>query len=197
LPQTDSVSHEFRQSSRKLSAGGEVVANQSDGSSCTTATASPSTSEGDITVKVYEDDMSEFLLSLFENSDRPRFTEQQEEIEQSTLTDDEKAAALADLFGRSCAVSTHKNKRAKLDLDRNSIEFLIQQMRLELERIPLDRKRALVEAQMKCGTEEFSDARLERFLRCEGMNAKVRILCTGHQSSCEIHMASFPLIMYL
>jgi hypothetical protein len=46
-------------------------------------------------------------------------------------------------------------------------------MRLELEQIPEDEKRAFIEAQMKCGTDEFSDARLERFLRCEGMNAKV------------------------
>jgi hypothetical protein len=92
------------------------------------------------------------------------------------MTDEEKAAALADLFGRCCAVSTHKSKRAKLDLDRNSIDFLVNQMRLELSRIPNDRKQALVEAQTKCGEDEFSDARLERFLRCEGMNVKVRLL---------------------
>jgi hypothetical protein len=59
-------------------------------------------------------------------------------------------------------------------LDRKSIEFLVHQMRLELERIPENEMRALVEAQTKCGEDEFSDARLERFLRCEGMNAKVR-----------------------
>jgi hypothetical protein len=69
----------------------------------------------------------------------------------------------------------HVQKRAKMDLDSNSVVFLVLQMRLELERIPEDEKRALKEAQMKCCAEEFSDARLERFLRCEGMNAKVRL----------------------
>jgi hypothetical protein len=61
-------------------------------------------------------------------------------------------------------------------LGKKSIEFIVHQMRLELERIPEDEKQAFVEAQMKCSTEEFSNARLERFLRCEGMNAKV---CVG------------------
>ena len=64
-------------------------------------------------------------------------------------------------------------------------------MRLELERIPKDRKRALVEAQTKCHADEFSDARQERFLRCEGMNAKVRLelghVC--HHSSCAVELA--------
>jgi hypothetical protein len=116
--------------------------------------------------------MSDVLLSsLFQ--DLPRFTEEQEEIERATMTDEEKAAALSDLFGRSCTVGIHKAKRAKLDLGKESIDFLVQHMRVELERIPLDEKRALVEAQTKCGEDEFSDARLERFLRCEGMNAKV------------------------
>jgi hypothetical protein len=170
---------------------GAMVSSQCKNSSRALTWSTHSTSETGSSSVLSEDEASDFLLFYVQASGRPRFTEEQEKIEQATMTDDEKAAALADLFGRSCAVSTHKNKRAKLDLDRNSIEFLLQQMRLELERIPLDRKRALVEAQMKCGEEEFSDARLERFLRCEGMNAKVRILCTGHQSSCEIQMSHF------
>jgi hypothetical protein len=122
-----------------------------------------------------EDDMSDVLLSsLFQ--DMPRFTEEQEKIERATMTDDEKAAALSDLFGRSCTAGIHKEKRAKLDLDQESIDFLVLHMRLELERIPHDEKLALVEAQTKCCNDEFSDARLERFLRCEGMNAKVRLV---------------------
>jgi hypothetical protein len=46
-------------------------------------------------------------------------------------------------------------------------------MRMEIGQIPEDRKQALLEAQTKCRADEFSDARLERFLRCEGMNSKV------------------------
>jgi hypothetical protein len=48
-------------------------------------------------------------------------------------------------------------------------------MRLEIARIPVAKKLALMEAQEKCHPDEFSNARLERFVRCEGMNVKVRI----------------------
>jgi hypothetical protein len=49
-------------------------------------------------------------------------------------------------------------------LDKISIKFFVQQMRLELEPTPNDEKQALVEAQMKCNPDEFSNARLEHFL---------------------------------
>jgi hypothetical protein len=122
---------------------------------------------------VSEDEVSDFLLFCFQASGQQRFTQEQEEIEQATMTDEEKAAALSDLFGRSCAIGTHKSKKARKDLDRKSIEFLVHKMRLELERIPVNEKQALMEAHAKCREDEFSNARLERFLRCEGMNAKV------------------------
>jgi hypothetical protein len=48
---------------------------------------------------VAEDEMSAFLLPLFDlGSDSPRFTQEQEELEQAAMMDEEKAAALADLF---------------------------------------------------------------------------------------------------
>jgi hypothetical protein len=122
-----------------------------------------------------ENHLSESLLSILEASDHPRFTEEHEALEQAAMTDEERAAALSDLFGKQCAVDAHQKKRARRDLDKDAIIFLVNQMRLEIERIPLDRKRALDEAQLKCHANEFSDARLERFLRCEGMNAKVCI----------------------
>jgi hypothetical protein len=50
-------------------------------------------------------------------------------------------------------------------------------MKCEIERIPAHRKNALIEAQAKCSPDEFSDARLEKFLRCEGMNAQVGYVC--------------------
>ena len=46
-------------------------------------------------------------------------------------------------------------------------------MKCELERIPIHKKRALMEARSKCRDQEFSDGRLVKFLRCEGMNAQV------------------------
>jgi hypothetical protein len=102
-------------------------------------------------------------------------TEEQLELEQAAMTDEERVETLMDLFGKQCAIDTHQNKRAKKDLDKNSIAFLVLQMRLEVERIPEDGKQALLEAQTRCRGEEFSDARLERFLRCEGMNTKVSL----------------------
>ena len=126
----------------------------------------------------WESDREEaaFALSALAVSDRPRFTQQQEAIERATLTDEERLAALSDLFGQMCLVSNHQAKRARKDLDRESISFLVKHMRIEIERIPANKKQALLEAQTKCRAEEFSDARLERFLRCEGMNTKVRTM---------------------
>jgi hypothetical protein len=154
---------------------GAVASSQSKTGDCVMASsAEPSVSEIGASAAVSEGETSDFLLFCVA-SGRPRFTEEQEKIEKATMTNEEKAAALSDLFGRSCSISTHVHKRAKMDLDRSSVEFLVQQMRLELERIPEEEKRALTEAQTKGRAEEFSDARLERFLRCEGMNAKVRL----------------------
>jgi hypothetical protein len=136
-------------------------------------------------------EFSEFLLSVLEDPDRPLFTERQMQIEQSMQTDEERAEALSDLFGKQCEVSIHQRKRPRRDLDSKAVQFLVNQMRLELSRIPNDRKHALVEAQTKCHEDEFCDARLERFLRCEGMNAKVRLvdIYLQNHSSFEINAA--------
>jgi len=92
------------------------------------------------------------------------------------MTDKERAAALSDVFGEMCTVGTHpEKKRARRDLDGDSIQFLARQMRLELDGIPNDKKQALLEAQLKCHPDEFSDGRIVTFLRCEGMNTKVRL----------------------
>ena len=117
------------------------------------------------------------LSAMAVAANRPVFTEEEEEIERASMSDEEKAAALCDLFG-ICSHSNsdaHENKRARKDLDRSSINFLIQYMRHEIEQTPADKKQALSEAQVKCRPEEFDDERLERFLRCEGMNAKASV----------------------
>ena len=51
-------------------------------------------------------------------------------------------------------------------------------------RLPAEEKEALVEAQRKCRPEEFSDARLTKFLLCDGMNAQVSDLILSF--SCHI-----------
>ena len=116
-----------------------------------------------------------FLLSSLAIVDRPVMTEEEEEIERAALTDQERASILADAFGDMCKVSPHQSKKPRRDLDENSIAFLIRQMVIEIEKIPVDRKQALAEALSKGLVEEFSDKRLEKFLRCEGLNAKVRL----------------------
>ena len=89
------------------------------------------------------------------------------------MTNEERAAVLADTFGKMCKGHRHTNKKARRDLDRDSIVFLIKYMRHEIDNIPKEQKVALLEAQVKCRPEEFSNARLEKFLRCDGMNVKV------------------------
>lgn len=113
-------------------------------------------------------------LSFLSLADRPRFTEEEEALEKATLTDEERAAALADTFGKLKEGVRQKNKKARRDLDRESIDFLIKHMRHEVNIIPDEQKLALLEALVRARGEEFSDARLERFLRCDSMNTTVR-----------------------
>ena len=121
------------------------------------------------------DDIAESFLSVFDiDSCQPRITEEQEEMEKATMTDEERVAALSDMFGLFCSVSSHQSKRARKDFDNESIQFLLNQMKIEINRIPVAKKQALLEAWVRCEPFEFSDDRLERFLRCEGMNAEVR-----------------------
>jgi hypothetical protein len=110
--------------------------------------------------------------------DRNGITKDEEAREKEMLTDEEKAKLLVDAFGNMCLdEQAPQKKRAKQDLDPSSISFLVRQMKCEIERIPAHRKNALIEAQAKCSPDEFSDARLEKFLRCEGMNAQVGYVC--------------------
>jgi hypothetical protein len=121
-----------------------------------------------------DDDVSEsFLRVLGIDSHQPRFTEDQEEMERAKMTNAERAAALSDLFGKYCTIDSPQSKRARKDLDSESIQFLLSQMKIELDQIPVENKQALLEARVKCELFEFSDKRLEQFLRCEGMNAKL------------------------
>ena len=91
-------------------------------------------------------------------------TEEQVELKQAMMMDKEKAETLTDLFGKWCAIDTHNSKRARKDLERMGNEFLVWQLRHELNQIPKENKRALMEVQLKCHGDEFSDAHLENFL---------------------------------
>lgn len=126
-----------------------------------------------------DEELSAFLLSWLAMSDRPVVTEEQEALEFKMMTDTEKATWLSDVFGKMLEEfddGPPDRKRQRLDLDRGFVAFLVNQMRLEIENIPEIERRALMDAQAStiCRRDEFSDARLEKFLRCEGMNTKVR-----------------------
>lgn len=118
-----------------------------------------------------DDDVSEYLLSMLSLTGRSKFTEQEGAIERANLTDRERAESLADLFGQMCSVDTPKKPR--IDLGQDSIDFLLKEMRSEIEMIPVVEKQAMIEAFSKGRKAEFSDERLLKFLRCEGMNAKL------------------------
>jgi len=132
-----------------------------------------STPTGDLPAVTEDDEISEYLLSVLALSGRKKFTEEQDMWEKANTTDEEKARVLCDLFGTYC--STRQNKKARRDLSNDEVTFLVKQMRFQIDRIPDDKKDALVKARVKCRADEFSDARLERFLRCEGMDVKVRL----------------------
>jgi len=116
-----------------------------------------------------DEDFSEFLTSVLLLWGLPRFTAHAQE--KADMTDEERAATLSDMFGKYCNVDSQKNKRARQNLDDESIAFLVKHMRAELERIPNEKKEALMELQLKHAADAFSDKRLEQFLRCEGMDA--------------------------
>lgn len=121
-----------------------------------------------------EDNVEDLIISAYNISDRPRFTEEHEHMEYAAMTETERVDALIDMFGKLFKHDEMPSKKAKRDLDGESILFLVKQMRLAIERIPADQKLELLDAQWKCDADEFCDSRLERFLRCEGMNTKVR-----------------------
>ena len=139
---------------------------------CDAVPARLSTSEAVVSSAASRAELSEYLLSLL-TWNRPMITEEQVELERAAMTNEERAAAHFDIFGKQYAVHEHQSKKAKNDVDMNSIEFIVEMMRDEIRQIPEDRKLALLEAQIRCREDEFSDSRLERFLRCEGMDAEV------------------------
>lgn len=76
------------------------------------------------------------------------------------------------MFGKYCNVDSPPDKRARTDFDHDSIDLLLNEMKLEISQIPKNEREAITEAVSKCEAFEFSDKRLERFLRCEDMDAK-------------------------
>lgn len=126
------------------------------------------------TTRTKDEEAVAYVLAGLALKDRPVVTREELDREWESLTNAQRAAALADLFDQMTVnTAGPSSKKAKKDLDRESINFFIGRMRYEIERIPYSEKEALIEARGKCRSEEFSDSRLEKFLRCEGMNVEV------------------------
>jgi hypothetical protein len=142
-------------------------------------------------MKTQGDDVSDYLSSVLALSGRSTFADEKEAGGKGSTTNKEKANS----FRKHCSVPPKKKakrkigsvppkkkKKRKICTGSDDVASLVKQMRVEIEKIPEVEKEALMEAHQKlCRSDEFSDHRLEQFLRCEGMNAKVR--CFEHVSS--------------
>lgn len=141
-----------------------------------TTVTTPPTYTGSNLLDPDTEDMA-FVLTSLAVSDRPKFTAEDEAKERAEMSIEERATALADIFGQQCSLQgSRQSKRARKDLDCDTIRFLVAYMRTELEMIPAKKKRAYVEAEANADPREFSDARLEDFLRVEGMSPKVCVM---------------------
>jgi hypothetical protein len=165
----DSIVHSSGGCSPLTTAGGRCSSPSIESQSSLMDAYAPSL---DVAEEKSNEEDAAYSLSFLSLSDQPRFTEEQIELERLTMTDEERAAVLVDTFGKLCKMNRHKRKKARRDLDKESIEFLVKRMRNEIDAIHNEQKTALLNAREKCRPQEFSDARLLLFLRCVGMNAK-------------------------
>jgi hypothetical protein len=78
-----------------------------------------------------------------EELDRRKFKELKEEIERATMTRSKILSVLTDLFGMQRAVDVPEQKCEQKCETRScfskSIEYFVNQMRLDIVRIPMDR----------------------------------------------------------
>lgn len=98
--------------------------------------------------------------------------------EQAELTEEKRIAALIDVFGEQCQIDPVSKKRLKDGRNNGkSITCLLEDMREQLKCMPDSRaKSAHLEAKQKAVSSEFSDSRLELFLRRENMDPQVSAL---------------------
>ena len=134
-----------------------------------------------------DDVAASFLTALGLGLNQPRFSEQDQIQERATLTEEERRSILVDMFGDKCSITEHQSKRRQSDTDGESISFLVKQMRAAIDMMQANKKEALLEALVKASPEEFSDSRLEQFLRSDGMNPEVSALVCDSACPSFIH----------
>jgi hypothetical protein len=124
-----------------------------------------------------DDDVAvSFLSALGLGLHQPRFSQQDQVQERATLTEEERRSILLDVFGDKSSLTDHQRKRRQSDKNGDSISFLVKQMRTAVDMMKASKKEALLEALVKASPEEFSDSRLEQFLRSDGMNPELAAL---------------------
>jgi hypothetical protein len=121
-----------------------------------------------------EEDAANQLLALLMSNETqtPPFSEQDAQREQASMTEDEKVAAISDLFGSLCEVGPDTTKRIRSD----SVDALLAEMRRAVADIPQEQKSALLLAMKRASPREFDNDRLRLFLNREAMNPTVRIM---------------------
>jgi hypothetical protein len=113
---------------------------------------------------------AQFLLSNMSEHVRKALAVVEQQDEQ--ITEEDRDQAMADMFGALCEIN-HSKKRSKRPKERSdSLESLLQEMRREIDALPTYEKLALLEAREAASKFEFTDRRLELFLRRESMNAE-------------------------
>jgi hypothetical protein len=100
LLRTNGIAPEYGLVAENVMGGqGKVVEFERKGTTCDVAMARPSTWEADVSPAASQAELSEYLLSLL-TWNRPMITEEQVELERALMTDDEREAALSDLYGK-------------------------------------------------------------------------------------------------
>lgn len=106
-------------------------------------------------------DTREFILTTFDELVGDEFTEEEAMREAAQQTEQERAATIADLTGRSLRSFAPK-----------PMDDLVKEMQFELSQRSVYCKKALMKAQKICHQKEFSDERLELFLHRDDMDVK-------------------------
>jgi hypothetical protein len=118
------------------------------------------------------------VLNSFRVDDlnRPKMTFAEIKRELLQQEEEERIQVLTDLFGKCMTTDAQKSKLRTTE-DSSCVKSAVHMMRQEIDLIPGDNKGALLDAKLKCRPDEFSDARLEKFLRRADWDPKVCCCC--------------------
>jgi hypothetical protein len=139
-----------------------------------------------------EEETGRQLLGLLTSTEtrRPAFSELDVLRERESLMEEERVAALTDLFGGMCDVAGQTAKRLKRP-DNGPIDEMLADMRQAIDKMAPECKSALLLAMRRASPREFDDDRLELFLHREDMNPEVSTTDCGVLLQSSSHTLSF------